>query len=292
MMKLFKRSMVWAFGAISVLFTFVPETVFKVIKWPFMEFLAKQKLIGIIQCDELNIIVNRCLCFAMVWIIAAIVYLIIFRFRKSVIIKVDNCKIEIKYDDLLKLENCHKVITFDECYTTTVGNAPEDVKESSICGQYLKMHPNLDINALIQAVDLQPEPSRSRYQNKIRYKSGSIVPNGNDFLMAFARLDKNGRGMFFSREEYIECLFTMWEEIDKYFTQYDVCVPIMGSGRTRFDGGSGTSINQQDLLDMMIYTYKLSSHKLHPPYKLRIICRKAEDFSLDNINMCSTPSMA
>ena len=61
-------------------------------------------------------------------------------------------------------------------------------------------------------------------------------------------------------------------------------VPIIGAGTTSFDGGSGASISQQDLLNMMIWSYKLSSHKIKAPYKLRIVCKKNSDFSINNID--------
>lgn len=102
-------------------------------------------------------------------------------------------------------------------------------------------------------------------------------------LLAFAKLDKNGLGRL-TRDEYLKCLSVLWEEIDKYYGQKDVCIPILGAGLTRFDGGSGASIPQQELLDMMIWSYKLSSHKIKSPYKLRIICRRSDDFSLDKID--------
>ena len=59
---------------------------------------------------------------------------------------------------------------------------------------------------------------------------------------------------------------------------------ILGAGLTRFDGGSGASIPQQELLDMIIWSYKLSSHKIKSPCKLRIICRRDQEFSLDKID--------
>ena len=125
--------------------------------------------------------------------------------------------------------------------------------------------------------------SRSKYQNKERYESGRIVPNGDDLLLAFAKLDKKGLGRL-TRDEYLECLTILWEEIDTYYGQTDVCIPILGSGLTRFDGGSGASISQQELLNMMIWSYKLSSHKIKLPHKLRIICKKSGDFSLNKID--------
>ena len=102
--------------------------------------------------------------------------------------------------------------------------------------------------------------------------------------MAFAKLDERGKGRFFSRDKYIKCLDLLWKELENYYSGKDVCVPILGAGTTSFDGGSGASISQQDLLNMMIWSYKLSSHKIKAPYKLRIVCKKNSDFSINNID--------
>ena len=109
-----------------------------------------------------------------------------------------------------------------------------------------------------EAAKIKPAQSKSKYQRKIRYDSGTIVPNGDDLLMAFAKLDERGKGRFFSRDEYLECLDLLWKELENYYSEKDVCVPILGAGTTSFDGGAGASISQQDLLDIMICSYKLS----------------------------------
>ena len=69
---------------------------------------------------------------------------------------------------------------------------------------------------------------------------------------------------------------------NRYILWADRCM--LGSGLTRFDGGSGASISQQELLNMMIWSYKLSSHKIKLPHKLMIICKKSGDFSLNKID--------
>ena len=204
--------------------------------------------------------------------------------RNKVSIKGNNYKITVEYGDLLKMKKCKKIINFDECFSTHVGTAPADIKPTSICGQYLTANPNLNIQLLLSNSHLKPLKSKSKYQGKERYESGRIVPNGDDLLLAFAKLDKNGLGRFFTRDEYLECLSVLWEEIDKHYGQQDVCIPILGAGLTRFDGGSGASIPQQELLDMIIWSYKLSSHKIKSPCKLRIICRRDQEFSLDKID--------
>jgi len=109
------------------------------------------------------------------------------------------------------------------------------------------------------------------------------VPNGDDLLLAFAKLDEDGRGQFFSREEYLKCLEILWKEIDKHYGLKDVCIPILGSGLTRFDGSEGASSSQQEMLDLIIGSYWLNPQKIKAPYKLRIICKRTKGFSLNRI---------
>ena len=115
---------------------------------------------------------------------------------------------------------------------------------------------------------------------KKKYESGKLVSNGDDLLMSFAKLDADGIGKFFSHKEFLDCLFLLWKEIDKYYGQKDVCIPILGSGLTRINE---TLLTQQELLDIIINSYKLSPHKIKSPYKLHIVCKKNDDFSLNKI---------
>lgn len=131
---------------------------------------------------------------------------------------------------------------------------------------------------------MHSERSKSKYGNRTRYKHGSIVPNGDDLLMAFVPLDESGRGIFRSVMDYRNSLLNMWDEIDKHYGQCDVCIPILGSGITRIGNGSTAQLSQQELLDMIIWSYKMNPHKLKKPYKLRIICKSADEFSLNNID--------
>ena len=282
MIDLLKKSAACAFAIISAVFTFVPEAIFGKVILISEDVLKQSTLEG--YTLEINIIMNRVLTFVIVWFIAAFGYKAYLLLRNKVSIKGNNYKITVEYGDLLKMKKCKRVINFDECFSTHVGAASADIKPTSICGQYLTANPNLNIQSLLSNSQLKPLKTKSKYQSKERYESGRIVPNGDELLLAFAKLDKNGLGRFFTRDEYLECLSVLWEEIDKYYGQQDVCIPILGAGLTRFDGGSGASIPQQELLDMIIWSYKLSSHKIKSPRKLRIICRRDENFSLDKID--------
>ena len=284
MIELLKKSAVWASGAISVLFTFLPESFFAIRKWLISDIVVKNVKKGTIEIDELNVFINRCLCFLLIWILTAVAYGLFSRFKWFVTVKGRNYTIRVEYGNLLKARKCRKVISFDECYTTHVGLNPGDIKSTSICGQYLQKNPNINMQQLITNANISPENVKSKYQNKDRYKSGSIVQNGNDLLLAFAPLDASGRGRFSSRNEYITCLSIMWEELHKYYNQQDISISILGSGQTYIDDNSGTSLSQQELLDIIILSYKLSPHKIKYPHKLRIICRKSDGFSLNEID--------
>lgn len=278
------KSVAAAFAVVTGIFTFVPESFFSGCGWVTQELLNQCKWISDVEAKDVNIVLSRLACSLLIWIAVSLVYALFLKFRRWTTIHGENYSIRVEYGDILKNRNCKRVINFDECFTTHVGDQTADINSNSICGQYLITHPDLDIPKLIDEANIKPARSKSKYRQRTRYDSGTIVPNGDDLLMAFAKLDEKGKGRFFSRDEYIRCLDLLWRELENYYSEKDVCVPILGAGTTSFDGGAGASISQQDLLDMMIWSYKLSSHKIKAPYKLRIICRKNSGFSINNIN--------
>lgn len=267
MIELIKKSSVWTMSVISAIFAFVPESLFSKIK-----LLSKAS-------DEQNIIINRVLTLIFVFLVVTIIISLYLLCRRSVQIKGHNYSIKIEYGDLFKMKSCKKVIPFDECFTTNVGDAPADIKPTSICGQYLEANPIQNMQNLIDAAKLGPVRSKSKYQKKERYETGKLVPNGDYLLMAFAKLNEIGKGEL-TRDELIEGLSTLWKEIDTYYGQQDVCIPILGSGITRL---KGESLTQQQLLDIIIASYRLSTHKIKSPYKLHIVCKRQDEFSLNKI---------
>lgn len=276
------KSAAMAFAIVTGIFTFVPEAFFGKYEW-ITQVTLEQGGLSRVDAQDVNIVISRLACFFLIWIVTLLLYMSFLNLRRWVTIKGQNYSIRVEYGNILKKKNCKRVINFDECYTTQVGNATADINPGSICGQYLTLHSDLNVQQLIEAAQITPARSKSKYLHKTRYDSGTIVPNGDDLLMAFAKLDERGKGRFFSRDEYLACLDLLWKELENNYSEKDICVPILGAGTTSFDGGSGASISQQDLLDMMIWSYKLSSHKIKAPHKLRIVCRKSSDFSINNI---------
>ena len=263
--KFLKPVYCYSLGATTLLFTFIPESAFTngffQVEWP-ME--------AIITC-------NRLLCLFVIFILTSLITGCYYRWRMSVTIARPGYKIVVEYGDLFKKDDCKKVIAFDECYATHVGSEPADIKPHSVCGQFLAKFP--DIGSVIQDYGLKRQRKHSEYQNQESYESGSIIPYNDFLLLAFAKLDRDGLGRM-TREEFTSCLNLMWKEIDRYHCQQSVALPILGSGITRF---KGETLTQQQLLDMIIASYKLSPDKLNPFATLHIVCRRDDDFSLNKI---------
>lgn len=189
-----------------------------------------------------------------------------------------NSEVEVKYGNLLKEDKSKNniVINFDECYSTRVGNGPSDIKKDSICGQFLllKAKNNFGIAKIIKESKIQPLNKISKFKNQIRYQSGTIIPYEDYYLMAFANLNENGKAIFDTRQDYYNSLFFMWSEIYNNFNYKNVCIPVLGAGVTVIENNE--QISSQDLLDIILITYRLSPYKIKSPYKLKILCMKNE----------------
>lgn len=166
MIKLFCKSATWAFGIISVIFAFVPESFFHTIRWIPAQAIQKSLIDKGITDVEFDTIISRIVCYAILWAIVTLIYTV----RCSVTFKGDNYAIKVKYGDLLKEKRCKRVINFDECYTTHIGTNTSDVKASSICGQYIQsVGDSLNIQNLINNEEVKPEESVSKFNNLRSY---------------------------------------------------------------------------------------------------------------------------
>lgn len=247
-------------------FSFIPEKFFSdVYSWSFLS-------------EYWSDAINRIIFLLLVGIFTGLAILVWRYCRKKLTISGHNYKIIVEYGDIFEQVECKKVINFDECYTAEVGDAIHQIKPSSLCGQFIQKH-TINISSLLSNSSLKPARKHSEYDGKKCYESGTLLPYGEFLLMAFGKLDKNGRAVM-SREEYLFCLNTFWKEIDKYYAQTDVAIPVLGAGLTRFNG---EMLSQQQLVDMIISSYQLSPYKIKSPNALHIICRESEDFSLNKV---------
>lgn len=253
------------FGILTAVFTLVPEEVFK---------------LGLVECnwsESWVIVVNRVILSVIVLAIAEGIYYYRRNNRKEVAIKERTFSVIIEYGNIFNIKKGKKVIAFDECFTTNIGDKPEDIKPDSVCGQYLTKYPINDIKSIIKESNVNPS-GKSLFANRESYTPGTIVQREDFLLMAFAKLNEKGIGTI-SYEEYIKALDELWNQINIYHGMEDVYLPILGSGVTRFD----KALTQQELLDIMIASYRLSPNKLKRPYTLHIVCKELEGFNINEV---------
>ena len=226
-----------------------------------------------------NETINKILFLIIIGLFVYLVMLVWKHFRRNITIKGHNYKVIVEYGDIFNMQNCKRVINFDECFSTEIGEAPHQIKPSSICGQFLQKNSNIDVPILLSNSGLKPQRKLSDYGSKKCYESGSLIPYGEYLLMAFGKLNKDGRAVM-TRKEYIDSLNTLWREIDKHYTQSDVAIPVLGAGITRF---KGEMLTQQQLIDIIVSSYQISPYKIKKPNSLHVICKKRDDFSLNKV---------
>lgn len=270
MISLLRKWLAWGYALSIAIIAFVPDISVNNIDW--LKNLSAQYHIpngAIVAVIKISFLV---ICLLVGFIISLFIY---FCFTKRTI-KVGNYNIELVYGDIFKCcDNALKVIPFDECFTLEIGTSAHQIKASSLCGQYLAKYPQ-DNDLIQQISEAVHENSFSQYNNIPCVESGTIIERNGFILLAFAKLDGEGKGHLTNRE-YIESLMTLWDNIDGYSSQFNICVPILGSNITRFDNGE---LTKQQLLNIMIQTYMLAAHKIKSPSKLIIVCKKSENFSI------------
>lgn len=105
---------------------------------------------------------------------------------------------------------------------------------------------------------------------KKRYKLGSSVLIDDEFILtAFSRFDDDNKAKL-TMQEYINFLLAFWNEINRLYAQRTVSVPVFGAGITRFRNGF-EDIDINELLQIMVWTFKVSKIKFTYPAKLQII---------------------
>ena len=125
-----------------------------------------------------NETINKILFLIIIGLFVYLVMLVWKHFRRNITIKGHNYKVIVEYGDIFNMQNCKRVINFDECFSTEIGEAPHQIKPSSICGQFLQKNSNIDVPILLSNSGLKPQRKLSDYGSKKCYESGSLIPYG------------------------------------------------------------------------------------------------------------------
>ena len=80
--------------------------------------------------------------------------------------------------------------------------------------------------------------------------------------------------------EYLEFLIKFWDEINRVYAQKSVTVPIFGSGITRIK--EHRNISDEELLKIMLWTFRISEMRFKYPAKLTIVIHQDK---IDKVNL-------
>jgi hypothetical protein len=199
-------------------------------------------------------------------------------------IQIDGTAVTIKVGDIFS-ESGLKAIAFNEYFDTQVDN--NIISETSLNGVFLNHHLMMPVSRLDEEIEnfifeegeiLDENEARSLGKKK-RFRIGTVFVCKDYLLAAMSKFDESNRATL-TMPEYLEFLIRFWDRVNKVYAQKSVSTPIFGSGITRIKGHK--VISDEDLLKIMLWTFRISEMRFKYPAKLSIIIHKDK---IDQINL-------
>lgn len=219
------------------------------------------------QCIAITGIVLLCIIYLSIWINE--------NFREDIKISINSSQLHIKVGNIFS-EAGLKVIGVNEYFDNIVDD--QIISKSSLHGKYITKYYS-DTEELDNRIENDPhlkelilERNEKRKLNKKqKYKLGSVFVDGDFLLTAFAKFDDNNRAYLYMND-YVNFLLNFWNEVDIIYSGRSVTIPLFGSGITRFK--EYVDITDQELLELLVWSFKLSRIKFKYPAKATIIIHK------------------
>lgn len=193
---------------------------------------------------------------------------------KQIVIKIGLTTVLVKSGDIFDEEGL-KAVAFNEYFDTMVDD--KVIARQSLNGQFIINYID-DVEKLNSDIkndddlknNIVEEGVRRQHGKTTKYGLGSSILIDDEYILtAFSRFNKNNQAEL-TIQEYVNFLLTFWNEINRLYAQRSVIVPVFGSGITRFKNGF-EDIDINELLRIMIWTFKISKIKFTYPAKLTII---------------------
>jgi Domain of unknown function (DUF6430) len=225
--------------------------------------------------------------FMLILIFFALIYVVLWvraNLLNETKLTINNSTVTIKVGDIFE-ESGLKVIAFNEYFDTQVDN--KIISDKTLNGIYLKSKIQ-DVKALDRLIEqderlnsdgIKIDSNKTRSQGKKhRYKLGTIFQHEEYLLTAFSKFDNENRANL-HMNDYINFLLNFWNEVDIVYNGRSIVIPLLGSGLTRFKNYE--MITDQELLEMLIWSFKISKIKFTYPSTVSIIIHESKK---DKIN--------
>lgn len=214
-------------------------------------------------------------------ILTFILNFIILKKRNSIGIKINQTNVNIKYTDIFSHKfdgDTYKVIGVNDYFDTHLGDGVIDI--NTLHGKYLKTYDesckDLDERILAdkrlnETAFTESTPGRG-YNKTKKYKLGSIFldKKTNFILVALSRFDENNNAKL-TTKELVDCYLRMWKEIAIVKESKSIALPLLGnSPNIQMD----TALSAQEILETLLFTFKLSNVQIKLPSTLTIVIKK------------------
>lgn len=221
-----------------------------------------------------------------------LIYLVIWVWSNNlnkIDISIEGSDVTIKVGDIF-LQKGLKAIAFNEYFDTQVDN--KIIAKRSLNGIFVNEHLKASVFELDQYIEgynfeiseiIETNEAR-KAGKKVRYQIGTICIYQDFLLTAFSKFDENNKAIL-TMPEYLEFLINFWDKVNNVYAQKSVSTPIFGSGITRIKGHK--NISDEDLLKIMLWTFRISEMRFKYPARLTIIIHKDK---IDKINLLDIKS--
>ena len=208
------------------------------------------------------------------FLITILYHVVIYCYNKklnNLTLEINNSTFIIKTGNIFEQSDL-KVINFNEYFDTIVDD--KIIAKNSLNGQfinkYVKDVDKLDSiitdslkNHIFEINDKRP------IGKKIKYILGSIVQYNDFILTSFTKFDKDNRANT-SLIDFLNFLMNFWDNLDKIYANRSVSITLFGSSSlTRFR--DVTNITEQDLIELIIWSFKVSKIKFKYPTTISMI---------------------
>ncbi len=202
---------------------------------------------------------------------------------KNLNLVIDGSKVSVLTGNLFNQPGL-KVIAFNEYFDTQVDD--RIISKNSLNGIYINDHSGRSVAELDQIInDYQFENGElidsdvQRAGKPRKYRLGTICLVDDYLLTAFSKFDSQNKAIL-TMPEYLEFLINFWDSVNRVYSQQSVSVPIFGSGITRIK--EHKNISDEELLKIMLWTFRISEMRFKYPAKLSIVIHEGK---IDAINL-------
>lgn len=194
---------------------------------------------------------------------------------KNINLLIEGSKVEIKTGDIFKQSGL-KVIAFNEYFDTQVDD--KIISKKSLNGIFIEEYSKKSLHEINHFIDNYQFDDDDLIDNDVqragkskKYKLGTVCILDDYLLVAFSKFDSKNKANL-TMPEYLDFLITFWDNINRVYAQKNVSVPIFGSGITRIK--EHKNISDEELLKIMLWTFRISEMRFKYPANLTIVIHK------------------